>query len=169
MNEGVTGDIQRLLDIEAIKQLKARYCKYADSGEHADEFAELFTEYAVLDEGDDGVFAGRDSIRQMYLTVWPFFKLNQHLVFNPIIELGDDEATGEWRLLQLCTTRHPDGDKAFWACGFYKERYVRVRSDWKFEHVEARVHFCCDYVDGWAEAPRLNPLPAEVMAVLGLD
>ncbi len=42
MDQGTLEDIQRLLDIEAIKQLKARYCKYADSGEHPDEFADLF-------------------------------------------------------------------------------------------------------------------------------
>lgn len=161
-------NIQNLLDIEAIKQLKARYCKYADSGEHADDFAELFTENAVLDEGEDGIFTGRDSIREMYRTVWPFFKLNQHLVFSPIIEVAGERACGEWRLLQLCTTRHPGGDKAFWACGFYKERYVRSGDQWQFEHVEARAHFCCDYADGWAQAPWAQLLPPAAIAALAV-
>ena len=161
--------VQRLLDIEAIKQLKARYCNYADSRTNPDEFAELFTEHAILDEGEDGIFTGRESIRQMYLVVSPFFKLNQHLVFSPMIEVTGDAATGEWRLLQLCTTEHPEGDRAFWACGYYKEQYVRVGEQWKFEHVEARVHFCCDYAEGWAKAPWGQLLPVEAMSALGLN
>lgn len=161
-------DLRRLVDIEAIKQLKARYCQYADSGEHPNEFAELFTETAILDEGEDGIYTGRDSIRQMYLALWPYFKLNQHLVLNPIIDVSGDEARGDWRLLQLCTTEHPEGDKAFWACGFYKEKYRRVGEQWKFEHVEARVHFCCDYAEGWAKAPWGKLLPAEARTALGL-
>ena len=161
--------IRQLLDIEAIKQLKARYCKYADSLKNADEFADLFTEHAILDEGEDGIFTGRENIRQMYLLLSPFFKLNQHLVFSPIIDISGDTATGEWRLLQLCTTGHPEGDRAFWACGYYKEQYRRVGELWKFEHVEARVHFCCDYADGWAKAPWGELLPTEARDVLGLN
>ena len=168
-NETLAENIQLLLDIEAIKKLKARYCKYADSRDNPEEFAGLFTDEAVLDEGDDGIFCGRDSILDMYKKVAPLFKLNQHLVFSPIIDVEGETALGEWRLLQLCTTTHPDGDRAFWACGYYKERYVKIADQWKFEHVEARVHFCCDYADGWAKAPWGELLPADARSALGLD
>ena len=168
MQESLLRDMQRLLDIEAIKQLKARYCQYADSGKHAAEFAGLFTEDAVLDEAEDGCFTGRSRIQQMYVELWPFFTLNQHLVFNPIIEIHKDTASGEWRLLQLCTTKHPGGDKAFWSCGFYQERYVRIGNEWKFQHVKAGAHFCCDYADGWASLPQAELLPAEALSQLGL-
>lgn len=152
--------LQYLLDLEAIKQLKARYCQLADSGKKPDEFTELFIEDAVLDEGEDGVFVGRENIRAMYKNVAPLFKLNQHLVFNPLIAIDNNSAAGEWRLLQLCTTGHPDGDKAFWACGYYKERYIKIESAWLFAHVEARVHFCCPYEEGWAKTPFGELLPA---------
>lgn len=169
MEQATLNQIQQLLDIENIKKLKARYCNYADSGKNADEFAALFAEHAILDEGDDGIFSGRENIRQMYRSVSPYFKLNQHLVFSPIIDVSGDVATGEWRLLQLCTTEHPEGDRAFWACGFYKERYLRVGEQWQFEHVEARVHFCCDYAEGWAKAPWGELLPVKARSALGLD
>jgi hypothetical protein len=169
MEQVIRQQIQQLLDTDAIKQLKARYCKYADSGKNPDEFAALFTQNAILDEGDDGVFSGRENILQMYKSLSPFFKLNQHLVLSPIIEISGDKATGEWRLLQLCTTEHPEGDRAFWACGYYKEQYLRVGEQWKFEHVEARVHFCCDYAEGWAKAPWGELLSAEAKSAIGLD
>jgi len=145
--------LQYLEDIEAIKQLKALYCKYADTGEHADEFAALFTEDAILDEGDDGVFSGRHAIRDMYRQVWSFITLNQHLVLSPIIDVDGDTARGEWRLLQLFTTRQDDGDKAFWACGEYQDVYVKNDGRWRFKRVQACVHFCCPYEDGWAKTP----------------
>lgn len=169
MEQANMQQIQQLIDIEAIKQLKARYCKYADTLKNPDEFADLFMEHAILDEGDDGVFSGRDSICQMYTMIAPFFKLNQHLVMSPIIEVSGDTATGEWRLLQLCTTEHPEGDRAFWACGYYKEQYRRVGEEWKFEHVEARAHFCCDYAEGWARSPLGELLSAEAKDALGLN
>ena len=168
MASSIAPELQVLLDIEAIKQLKARYCKYADSGKNADDFANLFTGDAVLDEGPDGVFSGRAAIRQMYIDLWPYFKLNQHLVLNPIIEVDGDRASGEWRLFQTLTTIHPDGDRAFWAVGQYDENYLRVNGDWRFDHVKVVTHFCCDYDEGWAKSPFGQLLPAAAMEALGL-
>ena len=56
MTAGTVPNIQELQDIEAIKRLKAYYCQYADSGEHPEEFASLFTKDATLDEGEDVIF-----------------------------------------------------------------------------------------------------------------
>lgn len=160
--------LETLWDIEQIKKLKAQYCLYADSGDHADEFAGLFLPDAVLDEGEDGVFTGREEIRQMYKKIWPYFSLNQHLVFNPIIDINGDTATGNWRLMQLCSTKHEDGDKAFWAVGYYREKYTKVEDRWFFCHVLARVHFCCPYEDGWAKTPFGKLLSTEALQELGL-
>jgi len=160
--------VKTLWDIEQIKKLKAQYCQYADSGEHADEFAELFLSDAVLDEGDDGVFKGREEIREMYKKIWPYFSLNQHLVFNPIINIDGQVATGDWRLMQLCSTKHADGDKAFWAVGYYREKYTKIADRWFFAHVMARVHFCCPYEDGWAKTPFGELLSPQAMQELGL-
>jgi hypothetical protein len=160
--------VKTLWDIEQIKKLKAQYCQYADSGEHADEFAELFLSDAVLDEGDDGVFQGREEIREMYKKIWPYFSLNQHLVFNPIIDIEGQAATGDWRLMQLCSTKHADGDKAFWAVGYYREKYTKIADRWFFAHVMARVHFCCPYEDGWAKTPFGELLSPQAMQELGL-
>ena len=160
--------IKTLWDIEQIKKLKAQYCQYADSGEHAGEFAGLFMPDAVLDEGDDGVFKGREEIYQMYEKIWPYLSLNQHLVFNPIIDVDGQTASGDWRLLQLCTTKHAGGDKAFWAAGYYRDKYKKIENQWFFSHVIARVHFCCPYEDGWAKTPFGEILSPEALQELGL-
>ena len=52
--------IRRLEDIEALKQLKARYCDRCDDNYDADGIAQLFTEDAVWDGGQTfGVARGR--------------------------------------------------------------------------------------------------------------
>lgn len=168
MSKQYSPTVEELLDIEAIKRLKAMYCKYADSGNHAVEFASLFTRNAVLDEGDDGVFEGRSNIMKMYETLWPYLKLNQHLVFSPIIEINGSTASGEWKLLQLSTTVHDEGEKAFWSCGYYKDKYVKSDQRWQFDRVEARVHFCSEYSEGWAKQPWGEFLPPAAVAALSM-
>ena len=58
--------IQRLEDIEAIKQLKAEYCAYCDDGYNPDGIANLYTEDAVWDGGPFGRYEGRDAIRKLH-------------------------------------------------------------------------------------------------------
>lgn len=54
--------VQEQEDIEVIKQLKARYCLYVDTGE-PDKVADLFVEQAVWDGGVVGRYEGREAIR----------------------------------------------------------------------------------------------------------
>ena len=59
----------------------------------------------------------RDAIAQMYRDIWPYIRLNQHLVLNPIVDVDDFHATVHWRLVQYMTTNHPEDDKALLAVG----------------------------------------------------
>jgi hypothetical protein len=169
ISAGTVPDVEELQNIEAIKRLKAYYCHYADSGRHSEEFANLFTENAVLDEGEDGVFKGRPAIAKMYQDLWPYLRLNQHLVVNPIIHVEGDKATGQWRLIQYMTTIHPERDRAYFAVGEYREEYVKDGGVWRFQHVNAKVHFCCDASADWATEPFAELLPPEALAALGLS
>ncbi|MYE65396.1 MAG: hypothetical protein F4231_05720, partial [Acidimicrobiaceae bacterium] len=55
-------EVQRLLDIEAIKALKARYCWYCDDPDQHHRFPELFTDEAVFIEEPIDHLVGRDAI-----------------------------------------------------------------------------------------------------------
>ena len=52
--------VQRLTDIEAIKQMKSQYCYYADHGYDPDGMVSLFVEDAIWDGGDFGRYEGVD-------------------------------------------------------------------------------------------------------------
>ena len=131
--------IQRLEDIEAIKQLKARCSLHVDRGER-DAFADLF----VGDGEFVGAFqtlVGRAAIRAARF--WPFMV---HYVSNPIIDVVGDRASGVWYFLRPYTA--PDG-KAHWASGVYDDDYLRVDGIWRFKRIRIVNFFACPYDQGW--------------------
>ena len=59
--------ITRLEDIEAIKQLKARYCEICDHDDYdADAMASLFTEDGSWKGDGVGSAEGREAIRELF-------------------------------------------------------------------------------------------------------
>lgn len=64
--EDLAQHIQTLESIEAIKQLKARYCALCDDQYDANGIASLFTEDAVWDGGNFGRHEGREAIRKFF-------------------------------------------------------------------------------------------------------
>ncbi len=143
--------IQRLEDIEAIKQLKARYAALCDANYDADALAALFTEDAIWDGETLGRAVGRDGIRQFFRGSSQRMAFAIHHIVSPIIEVTGDTATGSWYLFQACTYR--DGNQAVWGAATYNDRYVREADGWKFQHVHITSHFWTPFEEGWARTP----------------
>ena len=83
--EALERRIQRLEDLEAIKQLKARYAAYCDAHYDADALAELFTADAVWDGGILGYNEGRETIRQFFRGSSQRISFALHYIVSPII------------------------------------------------------------------------------------
>jgi len=166
--ESLEPRLDRLESLEAIRQLKAHYCKTADDPACAREFADLFLQDGVLDEGEDFmVLRGREQIYRAHIATWQHTNMNQHFAVSPTIELDGDTASGHWKLLQLITTRSAENEpQAFWACGWYQEQYQRTADGWRFRHVGARIHFCSLYENGWAKGPFDDLLSQETVAAI---
>ena len=63
-----------------------------------------------------------------------------HNVFNPLIDVQGDRASGHWRLLMLYTVDSPDrGIEYFRIIGCYRETYRRVGGRWLFESLHCDV------------------------------
>ena len=147
MPQSIESRIQRLEDIEAIKQLKARYCSLCDEGYDADRLAELFTDDAIWDGGSLGVAVGREKIRKFFENTPAVMPFAVHMVMNPVIEIDGDTATGCWYLFQAATFKPIDS--ALWGSARYDEEYVRVDGDWKFKSLCLTSRFWTPYADGW--------------------
>ena len=139
--------IRVLEDIEAIKQLKARYCAYCDANYDADGIASLFTDDAVWEGEGFGRCEGREAIRTFFRASPSRMPFAIHHVMNPIIEVQGDSATGQWYLFQPCTR----GTQAAWLAARYEERYVRLEGAWKFQHLTVVPAFFTPFEHGWVQ------------------
>ena len=149
--EALERRVQQLEDLEAIKQLKARYAAYCDANYDADALADLFTEDAIWDGGLLGYNEGREAIRQFFRGSSQRIAFALHYIVSPLIEIDGDTASGTWYLWQMCT--YTNGNQAVWGAATYHDRYVRDQGVWKFQHVRITSHFWTPFEEGWARAP----------------
>jgi uncharacterized protein (TIGR02246 family) len=129
----VTDDaVQRLLDIEAIQQLKARYFRCMDQ-KRWDDWAEVFARDAVLEvpeanmvtNGRAAIVAGVSALLEGARTV--------HHGHMPEIEVtGDGTARGTWAMFDYVEWPSGDGERVgLQGYGHYEEEYVREDGGWR--------------------------------------
>ena len=150
--------IQVLEDIEAIRELKARYCAYCDDSYDPEGIASLFVDDAVWDGGVLGRCEGQDKIRSFFKNASSAISFAIHHVCNPLIEVDGDRATGQWYLFQPCT--YADGNRAIWMMARYRDEYVREAGGSKFRNVKIDLSFSTPFHEGCAKT-RLAPLRSE--------
>ena len=136
-------------DIEAIKQLKARYCAVCDDDHNTEKITTLFVDDGIWEGADLGSHQGHDAIRALFQSFKERISFSQHNVMNPIIEVNGDRATGTWYLLGPFTFRK--GNRAIWLAARYDDDYVKINGEWKFQHLRATGRMAAPYEKGWAK------------------
>ena len=136
---------EHLIALEDLKELKARYCRHVDNLE-ADEFADLFTEDAVMDmrealpgmlQGPEGIINGRAAIRDLVTGVKTAGVRSVHQVMMPEIKLlSSDAATGIWALEDILCPFAANPEFNFHGWGHYHETYKRVGGAWRIATVK---------------------------------
>jgi SnoaL-like domain len=134
--------LQRLEDIESIRQLKARYCAGCDADHDPALLGPLFHDDAVWEASGIGRFAGREAITGYFsaLRATGRIRNSEHCAMNPIIDINGDTATGHWRLLMLYTANVPGSAPEFFRIiGWYREQYRRLAGEWRFQSLFCQV------------------------------
>jgi len=122
-------NVEHLADIEAIKQLKARYFRLMDTKNWA-EFGDVFTRDAVLGGGDQEI-AGRPAIVEFISTVSGGVR-SAHQGFLPEIEiLGAGQASGIWAMSDYFEVRGTEPPVGFQGYGHYADRYALEEGTWR--------------------------------------
>ena len=85
--------LTRIEDIEAIKQLKARYYALGDEDHNPDKITMLFVEDGIW-EGGIGTAQGHEAMRQLFQRAQQRLSFSHHMVMNPIIEVEGNRAKG---------------------------------------------------------------------------
>lgn len=139
-------NIDDLVAIEEIKQLRQAYSAYFDSHD-LDNLAELFCDDAVCEFPEDfgGDWSGKETIRTNFAGMLPavgeeFDTL--HIVSNPWVTMtGTDTARGRWYLTDMLTrqkagtaqmTTLGGHDNPLMFLGLYEDEYRKVDGLWRF-------------------------------------
>lgn len=143
--------VARLEDLEAIKQLKARYCEICDADHDPERITTLFSEDGTWHGAGIGHAEGHAEIRSLFEGFARSIRFSQHMVMNPILEVEGTTAHGVWYFFGLFTFR--ENHEARWLSARYHEDYVKVDGTWKIRHLRVRgPGVNAPYARGWAES-----------------
>jgi hypothetical protein len=134
--------ITRLEDIEAIKQLKARYSHICDDMHNPDTIASVFAEDGIWESEAFGKAVGHQEIRDLFQGFRDLFSFSQHNMTNPVIEVDGDRATGIWYIMGPWTLT--EGNKETWMALRYDDDYVKVDGEWKYQHLRVVLRMTAD-------------------------
>jgi len=150
--------VERLEGTRAVKKLQRAFGYYVDRGLWQDA-ADLFTDDGTIEIGVDGVYQGKDRIREYLRRLHGgqegliYGQLNEWVTLQPAITVAADgaSATARWRDLGMTGQykRHAE-----WRDGIYENTYVREGGVWKIRSLRLAVNFVAPYERGWA---RLQP------------
>ena len=146
---------ERIEDSNDIKRLQRAYGYYV---EHAmwDEVADLFADDGSAEFGLDGVYIGKERIREYLYALGngraglAEGELNEHLQLMPVVTLSADGTTakGRWEGLILAGRL---GESALWGQGPYENEYVKADGVWKIARLHWYQTFIVPYEGGWAQ------------------
>jgi hypothetical protein len=123
--------VQQLEDIEAIKQLKARWWFACDTRDIAGMRACYDENDFLIDFGFIGEFTDMDAFIEVFesLACHPSHVDMHHGMAPEIKMTGTDTASGRWRMrFQLLETEQ---QQIQLMSGFYEDEYARVDGEWK--------------------------------------
>jgi hypothetical protein len=157
---GLEAEVVRLQDVNEIKRLQRAYGYYLDAAAW-DQMADLFADDATFEIGLDGVYVGKERIRQYLHTLGggrlglQQGQLNEHMQLQPVIDVAADglSARGRWRAFIMAGQYHRS---ALWGEGPYENEYVKQNGVWKISKLHWYQTFLVPYAGGWAKNKDVN-------------
>ena len=133
--------VEQLADIEAIRQLKARYFRLMDQ-KRWDELRDVFTADVEVrtpdDTGDDRPIISNDAFVDMLASMIGDV-ITMHHGHMSEISVDGDEASGVWSMEDHLWWPPECGLGHMWGCGWYEETYRRCEDgDWRIASMRLR-------------------------------
>lgn len=126
MTNSLEAKVQRVIDVEEIRTLMAKYCHGID-GKDEELFMSIWAEDAtyVLPHGEA---TGLSAIRELVHTVWQRVPKCHHHITNHVVVVDGDRATADTDVFYY---RQSDEGVVQLLSGKYSMEYVRVNDEWK--------------------------------------
>ncbi len=140
--------IERLEAIEAIRQVKARYCEICDNNHNPKEILTIFTEDGIWEGEGIGRAEGHEEISTLFSSFQSEISFSQHMVQNPVIDVTGDTAVARWYFFGMFKFFRNESRR--WQAARYHESYKRVAGVWKIKHLKiAPPTMSVSYEKGW--------------------
>jgi hypothetical protein len=154
----LTARVEKLEGTRAVKKLQEAFGYYVDRGLWGDA-SDLFADDGTIEIGLDGVYVGKDRIREYLKRLHGgqegliYGQLNEWMQFQPAVAIARDgrSATARWRDHGMLGQYKKHAE---WRDGIYENTYVRDNGIWKIKSLHLFVNFVAPYEKGWA---RLKP------------
>src|SRR5688572_9498692 len=152
--EQLTERVERLEGTRAVRKLQRAFGFYIDRGLWG-EAADLFTDDGTIEIGIEGVYVGKDRIREYLRRLHGgqegliYGQLNEWVTLQPAIAVAPDgmSATARWRDLGMLGQYKQHAE---WRDGIYENTYAREDGVWKIRSLHLYVNFVAPYERGWA-------------------
>ena len=146
--EELSAEVQRLKDIETIKQMTNNYGYFIDSG-NWQGMVTLFTKDCYYHSGF-GEYKGSEGIIRFFRDeLPPSFSFTAHMVHNPNVTVSGDKAKGQWYSEVAAT--HTASHKALWLLARYDAECVRLGGEWKFQRFVCTILYDTPFDEGWVK------------------
>jgi len=153
---------QNLADERAVQNLQDAYGYYVDRGLWK-QAAALFAPDGTREEGQAGVYVGREHIRRSLALAGPEGlrggQLNDHLQIEPIIDVAADGRTAQGRFFELAFTGG-GGEAARIVQNVAENDYVKRGGVWMIRAMHIYSILLTDYAQGWAKSALPAPGPS---------
>jgi hypothetical protein len=152
--EQLTQRVERLEGTRAVRKLQRAFGFYVDRGLWG-EAADLFADDGTIEIGIDGVYVGKERIREYLKRLHGgqegliYGQLNEWVTLQPAIAVAADgtSATARWRDHGMLGQYKSHAE---WRDGIYENSYVREDGVWKIRSLHLHVNFVAPYERGWA-------------------
>ena len=158
--DGLRQRAQLVRDINEIKRLQRAYGYYVDEALW-DEVTALFTDDATVEFARDGLYRGKERIREYLYRLGGNMnglsegQLNEHFQLMPVVTLAEDgmSAKGRWRAVIL---NGELGEYGLWGEGPYENEYVKEDGVWKISKVRWYQTIMVPYEGAWGMNEDVN-------------
>lgn len=132
--------LEDLIEIEKIKQLKARYFRTMDQKDW-DAWEQVFCEDVVIDTTQEGspIINGRQAFRDFLPPILQNVKTVHHGHTPEIAITGATTATGTWAMEDMLWWPEAEGGQHLWGVGWYFEQYRKdPDGEWRILELKLR-------------------------------
>lgn len=155
--------VNRLQDEAEITRLQHVYGYYLDY-RHWSEIFELFSDDAVVEVGERGVYRGRPGVEAIFRDILGHGReglrageVHNHMQLQGVIDIDEHRtrAKGRWRTLVQIVGVNEDGSRTLgaWGEGLYENEYVRDRGTWRISVLRWLPSFFGMLPEGAMERP----------------